>query len=179
LRPLLLTTLLALTGLTLLVSGGASTAGPGLPPEKEALEQHAALVQALGKAQAALVPKPNDPAAKRLAPHPAERPPSGLVELPSPFPAREYLLAATGWQELMGDRRLTVYAGSLATDRRQGILVAATTGPGADERIVAVYPESTKNGPVEIVAARGRTLTLRDSAGETSTFDLTTRRFGG
>ena len=45
------------------------------------------------------------------------QPPTGLIELPSPFPAREYLLGPIGWQELTDGGRLTVYAGALGSDR--------------------------------------------------------------
>ncbi len=162
----------------LLAGGGVTAPGQGLPAEKAALEAHAAAVQAFARAQEVLTVKPADPAAARpraLRPEPS---PEGIVELPSPFPAREYLLQPTGWQQIAGSRRLTVYAGALGTERDRGVLLVVTTAlPAADERTVASYPAPSRNGSLQLVAARGDVLALRDETGRTVSFDVSARRY--
>jgi hypothetical protein len=162
----------------LLAGGGVTAPGQGLLAEKAALEAHAAAVQAFARAREALAVKPADPAAARppaLRPEPS---PEGLVELPSPFPTREYLLEPTGWQRIAGSRRLTVYAGALGADRARGVLLVVTTAlPSADERIVAPYPAPSRNGSLQLVAARGDVLVLRDESGGTLSFDVSARRY--
>jgi len=160
---------------TLLAGGGGTAPGQGPFAEKAALEAHAAAVQAFARAQGFLTAKPTDPAAVRpraLRPEPS---PEGIVELPSPFPAHEYLLQPTGWQQGTGSRRLTVYPGALGTERDRGVLLVVTTT--ADERDVESYPAPFRNGALQLVAATGDVLTLRDETGRTLSFDVSARRF--
>ena len=160
----------------LLAGGGVTAPGQGPSPEKAALEAHAAAVHAFARAQEVLTVKPSDPAASRPQALRLEPPPEGILELPSPFPAHEYLLQPTGWQRVSGSRRLTVYAGALGTERDRGVLLVVTTA--ADDRTVAAYPAPFRNGALRLVAAKGDVLAFRDETGATLSFDVSARRYG-
>src|SRR5207302_7589222 len=107
---------------------------------------------------------------ERPAPLPPERVPTGLLELPSPFPAQQYLLGATGWQQDAGGDRLTVYVGALGSDRRQGVLVVVTTSAAMDERTVEIYRAPVRGGSLRLVAAQDGVLVLRDEGGRELSF---------
>jgi hypothetical protein len=161
------------------IAGGAATAtDPGASTEKTALAQRTAAVRQAARAQEAAHPKPVDPAVTRPRSVPDGPPPTGLVELPSPFAAREYVLGAIGWQSVSGDRRLTAYAGRLGDEEAQGVIVIVTTSIPANERQAAdVYPAPANGGALRIVGARRGMLLLRDERGETLSFDVSARRF--
>lgn len=176
-----LTPLLSLAGAAAaaaFLAGSGSTAAPQpTAPEKAALEQHATDVQAAARARAAFATKPADPALERPAPQVPGRPPTGLVELPSPFPAGEYLLGATAWQELSGDARVSVYAGEVEPAGSAVVLVVATDRDSGAARTVSAYTAPGAAGPLDLVTTDGHLLKLRDAAGRTVAFDLATRRF--
>jgi type IV secretory pathway VirB10-like protein len=171
---------LAAAALTALPAGAASTAGaPSVSPEKSALEDHVQQVEAAGRAREAFAPKPVDPSLARPAPAAPGPPPTGVVELPSPFPTREYVLGATGWQQLASGRRLTVYAGASGTDHALGVVVVVTTEAATENRTVATYPASGSRGPLTLVGARGDVVLLRDADARPVAFDVSTRRYSG
>jgi hypothetical protein len=127
--------------------------------------------------------KPADPRSLRPTPTPDPRATvRGLGPVSPPFPSSVYLLDVTGWHGSSGARLKVVYAGALADDPTQGIVVVVTANRppdnpsdnvGADQGLnmrsrVLRTPE--KVGPVEIRSASGDVLTLVTSDGS--------RRFG-
>ena len=97
-----------------------------------------------------------------------------------------------GWQAVEADKRIAVYAGALAGDRAQGLVIVevaslpkpstvpAFTKPGGafqDDQIRSFtpFPTPTKDGAVEIVGAQGQRLTLRAESGKILVFDVLER----
>jgi hypothetical protein len=140
---------------------------------------------------AASNPKGVDAAALRPAPQPPAPAPVGIVDLPSPFPAARYLLDEKGWQELAGGERISVYAGALGADHRQGVLVVVTeTLPKPHPRpdfeheldedarfSAAAYPTPAREGSVRLIAAHGALLTVAAESGASFVFDVAARRY--
>jgi hypothetical protein len=136
-------------------------------------------------------PKPRDPVSRRPVAEPPAPPPSGLVELPSPFPASRFLLDPIGWQDVGAADRVTAYAGSLGTDHEQGVVVVVRASlpkrhdvpdlereTDPDDRYeYRSYATPAKAGPVRISAARGYRLTLRAADGTELVFDVAARRY--
>ena len=116
--------------------------------------------------------KPANPQSLRPSPQPDPR--SGeprIVPVSSPFPASQYLLDGTGWAQPEGSRVELVYAGALADDPTQGIVVVVhakrpSDNPSPDQTDQGLSMTSkvvrtpAKVGPVEIESAAGHMLTI-------------------
>jgi hypothetical protein len=151
----------------------------------------AALVAARVAGHAAGGPKGVDPAVLRPAPQPPAPAPVGIVDLPSPFPAARYLLDEKGWQELAGGERISVYAGALGADHRQGVVVVVTETLPKPHRTAdfeheldedarfsaAAYPTPARDGAVRLIAAHAALLTLAAESGASFVFDVAARRY--
>lgn len=184
---------LAVIGLPagLAASGSFLPEDHGLPPEKALLEQNAARVQAEARAEAAGRAKPSDRFAGRPRPQLNGQPPTGVVELSSPFRAEEYTLRSVGWQTVVGGERVTLYAGSLGSDPAQGVVVVTTASlPVANrpadlrnevdptERFAAqAFPAPARDGALEVRSAHGMRVELTSQSGARLAFDVATRKY--
>jgi hypothetical protein len=138
------------------------------------------------RANDARTAKPGRTARPQSRPDP--KPPApGLMPVSSPFSSGQYLVGELGWQEVRGARTKIVYAGALAPDPSQGIVIVTTwVVRASSDATAAAGPAMTfvahltpaKVGPVEIVAADGSVLTLRTSDGtKPLRFDVATGAF--
>ena len=115
--------------------------------------------------------------ASRPDPQPTE---AGLAPVSSPFSSGQYLVGGTGWQQVKGKKTVIVYAGALAADPAQGVVIVSTWRPlrGASEQgpgvQADVYLTPTRVGPVELSEAAGTVLTLRTSDGVELKFNVAT-----
>jgi hypothetical protein len=135
--------------------------------------------------------KPADPKSLRPTPTPDPPPgPAGLRPVSPPFPSSLYVLDVTGWHGSSGARLKVVYAGALADEPTQGIVVVLTANRPPDNPPENVGPDQGLNmrtrmlrtperaGPVEIRSAAGDVLTLVTSDGSRRfRFDAGAERF--
>jgi hypothetical protein len=169
-----------------MVSGGSGSAG--LPAEKQAALDRIAQDQAVGRA---------NPAPKR----PGEGPllSTDLQGSADRFPGVKTSLAGNGmivetedgppgardslwlnlWQETSATRSVAVYAGGVADDPDQGLVVWVTTGPppafaNATEHDL---PTPIRAGAVRVVSAVGELLTLQAADGTQLVFDASNGTF--
>ncbi|MEX1262365.1 MAG: hypothetical protein WEE66_00295, partial [Actinomycetota bacterium] len=109
--------------------------------------------------------------------HPASTPddlawPEGIYKGGEEFPSTEYSFN-TIWQGSTADSNLRVYAGAMASDLKQGIVLVDVVDPTSFEHsfkgpIVAVGSP----GPLQIVGAKGMLIYLEAADGSTITFDV-------
>lgn len=169
----------------------AASARLALNPDKAERLAHAQRVRSEAHARAANHPKP-DPVAARPEPTLDPLPPTGIIPISPPFPAQVYLIKEQGWQAVEAGKRIAVYAGALAENRAQGLLIVevaslpkpsavpAFTQPGGElqgdqTRLYTRFPTPTLEGAVEIVSAQGHRLTLRAESGKVLEFDVLQR----
>jgi hypothetical protein len=189
---------LVLPALAAIALGPAVAAGDapapedrGLPSEKASLEQHAAQVQAEARASAAARGKPDDPLAHRPPAQSNGRPPTGVLELSSPFRPDQYLLGSVGWQSVDQGERTTLYAGSLGSDHSQGVVLVTTASlppasrapnlrdelDGSESFVTKAFVAPSRRGSLEVRSARGDRVLLASPDGATVVFDVSARRF--
>ena len=117
---------------------------------------------------------------------PGPRPPEGIITVSVPFPSSIYGLGPTGWQSVDGARITTGYAGAEGRDAAQGLIVVLVRPlhPNPAKSINAPTSSRTyvvrtraRLGPLRIVSASKRVLTLKTASGKRVRFDVPTRRF--
>jgi hypothetical protein len=122
------------------------------------------------------------PAPKTYAP--PERPTEpawvrGIIDSgQAPFPSSVYSFT-NQWQDVVNGEHANVYAGSLRSDRSQGIVALEftaidITGPATQG---GVYATPTRSGALRIVAASAGRLIVLAENGARFAFDLSTRSF--
>jgi hypothetical protein len=184
------TVILAAVSAGLARSGSPSQTGGD--PEKAALQSFKDQVRAEAAAQAPSHAKPADPAAARPAPDPDGLPATGIIPVSVPFNESEYVIGNDGWQDVIGNERITVYPGSMAGDADQGVVVVAvTTLPPArrapnfndetsgEQADVKAYPTPGRDGAVQPTSVSGNLLTLTAEDGTRFVFNIPGRRFVG
>ena len=159
-------------------AGGGSD-DPAAQKAEAAAAMDQAMEQARAKARADNVKKP-DPLAARPKPDP-DPVPTGAAVIPvsPPVSPQQYLIDDMGWREVTGAKVKFVYAGAIAQNTSQGIVLVVTSllppadpPPDFERRDTGVhmdfkvYPTPKQVGPVQIASANGRTLSLATSDGK-------------
>jgi hypothetical protein len=144
---------------------------PGLPPEKQAMEDRMAADQA--KARALGANKADSPP----APQPSSKPPTPLPtgifeEKQAPFPPSQ-IRVNNRWQGTVNGQEVIVFAGM--THDNQGVVVVLNRKDGhlAD---MNSYNAPVKSG-LRVTAENNGQLTLQSENGSTFTFDVSSRSF--
>ena len=108
-------------------------------------------------------------------PAPDQARPRGIIEeVQGPFSSQE-ITVENAWQEQVNGQWVQVYAGALASDPAQGVvIVLAQTSAGITG---SRHPTPVKAGAVRLVRADGLRLTLVAASGATSYFDAAARQF--
>jgi hypothetical protein len=150
--------------------------------EKAGLEAFAQQVQQQARLHPPSVPPPTRPPAE-TSPNPP--PPEGIVDVGPPLPPEQYLIQ-NGWQQLVDDHLVQAFAGALAGDPSQGVVVVVTRAwdlqtmqPDlVDEEVsVETFPSPLRLGSLRVVSAQGSVLGLVSDQGIVLAFDVTARRF--
>jgi hypothetical protein len=198
-RPTRRTLIAAAVGAALVlaaVSAGLAQSGSpsqtGGDPEKAALDTFKQQVRAEATAQAAGHPKPADPAAARPGADPDPLPATGIIPVSVPFPESEYVIGNDGWQDVIGNQRITIYPGAMGGDTAQGVVVVAVTAlpptrrtpnftdeTSGDQPDVKAYPTPGRDGAVQPTSVSGNLLTLTAADGTRFVFNIPGRRFVG
>jgi hypothetical protein len=98
---------------------------------------------------------------------------TGIIEYPSsPFPSAEYIIT-NGWQELIDENYVTVFAGALTSNRKQGVLIVEMESPFRFRQ----YITPDQSGEIKISSAKGFRLVLVSSNNKTYYFDVPAQRF--
>jgi len=141
--------------------------------EKLAILLGEAAARAAPQADAAAKPSGLRPAGPTPAPDLAR--PRGIVEeVQGPFSSQE-ITVENAWQEQVNGQWVQVYAGALASDPAQGVvIVLAQTSEGMSG---SRHPTPVKAGAVRLVSADGLRLTLVAASGATIYFDAAARQF--
>jgi hypothetical protein len=94
---------------------------------------------------------------------------TGVLENPSvPFSSTEFLIS-NAWQEYINGSYLLVYAGSMAKDLTQGILVVCSDS----NRVCRIYLSPVKDGSIRIIDIKNSSLILQsENTKEEFYFDL-------
>lgn len=151
------------------VRSGQSDEGPPLPPAKQAIVDR---IEARRKAlphrpEKKLKANPNPPAA---IPEPA--PLTGILQLnQTPFAPGQFMIE-NRWQALNGRVLVQVFAGSLAGDESQGVVILRRIF-WQDGREISSHEHRTKNrvGALRIVEAHGHRLKLKAKNQDEFDFD--------
>lgn len=149
------------------------------PQTRQGLEEKLAILlgeaaaRAAPQADAAAKPSGLRPAGPTPAPDLAR--PRGIVEeVQGPFSSQE-ITVENAWQEQVNGQWVQVYAGALASDPAQGVvIVLAQTSEGMTG---SRHPTPVKAGAVRLVSADGLRLTLVAASGATIYFDAAARQF--
>ncbi len=138
-----------------------------LPPAKRALVEQNAAAAALA---ASTRPQPPKSAPNLPGPvvRPTQAPPIGIVQ-EGQYPGNTYRFS-NQWVGTIGGRATRVYAGSLANDSRQGVVLVDSSGGGR-------YLAPPGTGGLKIIDKRGDQLTLAAESESTVVFDLAARVF--
>ena len=115
---------------------------------------------------------------KRTPPTPpaSEAWPTGVFETAqSPLPSKYRI--ENQWQRDDGRVRIQAYAGSLASDPEQGILIVLTHNLGSGEQNSDSFMTRERIGPLRVLRSSGTVLTLVSARGELLGFDTDARRF--
>ncbi|MCX6020577.1 MAG: hypothetical protein NTZ05_02395 [Chloroflexi bacterium] len=169
----------ALAALAVIVAplGQMATATPpdtGLPPVKQRIEDQYERERVEGLQRRA----PKGPAARMATVSDDQFRPSGIIERgPAPF-STEDVTVRNQWQQQVDGVWVQVYAGALAENPAQGVVVVASEGAAAREAATDRYLAPRPSGALRIVAESGGRLTLEAADGKQLAFDLASRRFG-
>jgi hypothetical protein len=162
-------------------------AGPrGLPPAKQAALDQEAADQAKGLANPALknsaqviplgpqAPTPQFPGVQTV-----NAGAGVIIESSAAPPGEKNAVWINLWQEQGDSYAVGVYAGGVADDPTQGLVVWVRSGPAPEFSDVVSREILTprRAGPVNVVAANGEVLTLLAADGTTFTFDASTGVF--
>jgi hypothetical protein len=157
-----------------------------LPPAKQAALDQAAADQAIGLANPAPKPPGNSPQVIPLGPQPLTPQFPGvqtvnagagvIIESSAAPPGEKNAVWINLWQEQGESYAIGVYAGGVADDPTQGLVVWVRSGPAPEFSDVVGREILTprRAGPVRVVAASGEVLTLLGADGTTFTFDAST-----
>lgn len=96
----------------------------------------------------------------------------------APFPSESYTFE-NRWYEVKDGRSIVVYAGALAQEPSQGVLIVVvqTLNYGPVPGAGGYYPTPLKAGAVRVVDAEGEVLTLSSESGMDFVFDGASRRW--
>jgi hypothetical protein len=99
---------------------------------------------------------------------------TGIIQYPSvPFPSTEYRIT-NAWQDIVDGNYVLVFAGSLANDPEQGVVIVLLESPRQHRQ----YLTPTKSGVISIIGVEGLRLILCSSDNnETYYFDVPALRF--
>lgn len=98
---------------------------------------------------------------------------TGIIENPSvPFSSMDFKIT-NAWQELVNGNYILIFAGSLAYDPDQGVLLLESELPGDSGE----YLTPRKNGTIRIVKVKGLRLVLETLTNDIFYFDVPARRF--
>jgi len=98
---------------------------------------------------------------------------TGIIENPSvPFSSMDFKIT-NAWQELVNGNYILIFAGSLANDPNQGVLLLESDIPGDS----GGYLTPRKNGTIRIVMVKGLRLVLETPTNDLFYFDVPARRF--
>jgi hypothetical protein len=97
----------------------------------------------------------------------------GIIEYPTnPFPSTEYVIT-NAWQELINGSYVTVFAGALANNPKQGMILVQMESP----RRLRQYITPDQSGEIKISSAKGLRLVVVSSNNKTYYFDVPAQRF--
>ena len=157
--------------------GQMATATPpdtGLPPEKQSIEDQYERERNEGLQRRA----PKGPAARIATVGDDQFRPSGIIERgPAPF-STEDVVVRNQWQQQVDGVWVQVYAGALAENPAQGVVIVAAEGAAAREAATERYLAPQQSGALRVVAESGSRLTLEAADGSVLAFDLASRTFG-
>jgi len=99
---------------------------------------------------------------------------TGIIQYPSvPFPSTEYKIT-NAWQDMVDGKYVLVFAGTLANDPEQGVVIVLVESP----RQYRQYLTPTKSGAISITDAKGLRLVIRSSDNnEIYYFDVPAQKF--
>jgi hypothetical protein len=181
---------IGISAVVLLAAIGTSSASPNclpcevppdqwsqLPPGKQELLQREQqqYTEALSQGQA------SQDMADQKNPAPQGTPaveswPEGIFETgQAPLP-HDYVIE-NQWQTTLPNGHVRVYAGSLASDPSQGLVVVLTTSLDLKQGTTQVYLTPAKTGPIRIFDSYGQQLSLISKGGALLTFDVSARQF--
>lgn len=133
-------------------------------------------LQAAGIIQLTLMPTEAEAALRTMAqPKPGivEKRITGIIDNPSvPFPRSDFQIS-NAWQDFIDGGYLTIYAGALAKDSTQGVLLISHEGGKNSTIILSPY----KNGSLTIAAYHNGLLIINTSTKYQFTFDLSMMAF--
>ncbi|MBI4497919.1 MAG: hypothetical protein HY689_08490 [Chloroflexi bacterium] len=145
-----------------------------LPPEKQALEER----YARDRATARQTPKDHQQGPPPQTPGQRPLRPRGLIEHgQAPFSSQD-VVVRNQWQDEVNGAWVHVYAGALAGDPEQGMVVVVTESADGMLGTAHRYPTPNQSGAVRIVKAEGTTLVLVAPGGPPFTFDVQSGTFG-
>lgn len=82
---------------------------------------------------------------------------TGIIQYPSvPFPSTEYEIT-NAWQDIVDGKYVLVFAGTLANDPEQGVVIVLVESP----RQYRQYTTPTKSGAISITDVKGLRLVIR------------------
>jgi hypothetical protein len=99
---------------------------------------------------------------------------TGIIQYPSaPFPITEYKIT-NAWQDMVDGKYVLVFAGTLAIDPEQGVVIGLVESP----RQYSQYLTPTKNGAICIIDMKGLRLVIRSAENnQTYYFDVPAQKF--
>lgn len=179
-RVFIITLALLLVAAGTVAAVAASSAGPALAPDKQAVLN----ANATAAANAA-PPAPKNPSAIPPTPTPTPPPNAGQIVLASSgsgfqVPISSQVFTATSlWSDLRGNTLLEVFGGTDAADASRGaILVAGTDeSTGVQSAASGMYPAPVGTGSLTLTSVSGNTVSFVTSGGGTGSFDLATHTF--
>lgn len=118
-------------------------------------------------------PSPTPDSVVRTVPSGSEAQPwpEGIFETRQAPLSRLYVIE-NHWNRERGSSHLKVYAGALATDPSQGLVVVTVTSADLKQQQQEVFLTSERAGALRVVAARGAVLSLVSERGQNFTFDI-------
>jgi hypothetical protein len=97
----------------------------------------------------------------------------GIIEYPTnPFPSTEYVIT-NAWQELINGNYVTVFAGALGSNPKQGVIIVQMEAP----RQTRQYLTPDQSGVTKITSAKGFRLVVETSDSKRYYFDVPAQRF--
>jgi hypothetical protein len=156
------------------LAGTAALAGDGIPANDQK--------QQMLSQQFAPAPPKSEPANYSRQPAPPITPAQQGVSTPqalggAPVPISAARAKVTNlWMGQVGQNYLSVYAGSVTSDPRQGALWVATINPQTGESTQQEFDMPQKLGALSIASVKGSTLVLTYPGGQAS-FDLQDKHF--
>lgn len=140
---------------------------------KRAFQNAVNRATSLGDASPA--PTPSDPGP--LGPPYSQEPPLlGDVYQSPDYPGGGYTFT-TGWEGTIGNLNITIYAGSLAGDSTQGVLVVHDENRTTYSVDVASFPTPANDGALTISDVSNGMVNLQADDGSALAFDLSSNQF--